>query len=590
MIKAQRPVSVSEDRASVKANAYDYHTPATRWPDSNYYRRLKHSLFFGLLISYLLPITLITIYFNHKFDIHIRKSSTLRLAAMTDSLRNTIDLFMQKRVVNIFNLFHLRTFSVEPSQALMDSYLANLLRGDDAFLDVGLIDPQGIQTGYTGPYPHLRAKDYSNESWYVALIDQSKSYIITDLYLGLRRQPHFTIGVKQLVDGAYYVIRCSIYPDKLQKLLNFPESDAEAFGYLTNREGIYQAVSPGLGDVLEPAQFSPSRGRESDVVEITFQGQSKLAAYAWLKEVPWCLVMLQPVSVFYRDMYGLRNTMMFGSTILVLVIMIIVGVIISRMFRWTESLVQDKAELKSQLYHANKLVSVGQLAGGVAHEINNPLAIIESESGLIRDMLNPDIDLEATPEAIIRELDEIDKAVHRAKGVTQNILSFVRKTDPQLVPCDINKLLDNVVSGIKEQEFKVSNITLIRDYSLDLPELMIDPDQLRQVLLNLINNASDAMTDGGTLTLRTRLDGDVLKTSVIDTGIGMSTETMERIFMPFFSTKKVGKSTGLGLPISLNIVEGFGGRMEVLSTPGRGTEFTIVLPISGKASEVKKIS
>jgi two-component system NtrC family sensor kinase len=275
--------------------------------------------------------------------------------------------------------------------------------------------------------------------------------------------------------------------------------------------------------------------------------------------------------------------MIVGSAFLVLVIMGIVWIIIRKVFHWTESLEQDRAELKSQLYHAHKLVSVGQLAGGVAHEINNPLAIIESESGLIRDMLNPSLALEASPEAIVRELDEIDKAVHRAKGVTQKILSFVRKTDPELVPCDVNKLFDDVVSGVKEQEFKVSNISLIKDYALDLPELMIDPGLLRQVLLNLINNASDAVAENGAITLRTRADGDFIKITVADTGEGMSPEKTEKIFMPFFTTKEVGKGTGLGLPISLNIVEGFGGRIEVRSTPGAGSEFTVVLPVSGKS-------
>lgn len=561
------------------SRASDPLPPAHQGPGRNYHRRMKHRLFIGMLIAYLIPITLLTIYFNYKFDTNIRESSKLQLTAVADSQRNTVDLFMQKKIVNVFNLFHMKAFSLEPGQAVMDSYLTNLMRADNAFVDVGLIDPGGIQTGYAGPYPHLRNKDYSHESWYQDLINQSKNYIITDLYLGLRRQPHFTIGVKQIVDGHYYVIRSSVYPAKLQNLLQFSEHGKDATGYLINREGIYQAASPGFGDLLEPAYYAPGMEKDADVVDIRFQGQSMLAAHAWLKEVPWCLVMLQPADVVYREMYGLRNAMIIGSAVLVLVIMGIIGVIIGRVFHWTESLEQDRAELKTQLYHAHKLVSVGQLAGGVAHEINNPLAIIESEAGLIRDMLNPALAMEASPEAIIRELDEIDKAVHRAKGVTQKILSFVRKTDPQLSPCGINKLLDDVVSGVKEQEFKVSNISLVRDYTPDLPELMIDPDLLRQVFLNLINNASDAVTVGGAITLRTRMEGDVVKITVADTGEGMSPEKTERIFMPFFTTKEVGRGTGLGLSISLNIVEGFGGRIEVRSTPGAGSEFTVVLPV-----------
>ncbi|MDF1590334.1 MAG: ATP-binding protein [Desulfobacterales bacterium] len=582
MTTSESGVSGSVGRTTEKNHASDPKPFTDPKPDKNYHRRLKHALFMGLLIAYLIPITLITIYFNYEFHANVRESSKLQLSAVADSQRNTIDLFMQKRIVNVFNLFHLKAFNLEPSQTMMESYLANLMRSDDAFVDVGLIDSSGIQTGYAGPYPHLRNKDYSQENWYKELISQSKSYIITDLYLGLRRQPHFTIGVKQIVDGNYYVIRSSVYPDKLQNLLQDSRHGKPASGYLINRDGIHQAVTPGFGDLLEPAAYVPGMEKDADVVAIRFQGQSMLAAHTWLKEVPWCLVMLQSIDVAYQEMVVLRNTMIIGAAVLVLVIMGIIWVIVGRVIHWTESLEQDRVELKSQLYHAHKLVSVGQLAGGVAHEINNPLAIIESEAGLIRDMLDPTLSLESSPEAIIRELDEIDKAIHRAKNVTQKILSFVRKTDPELVLCDINKLLDDVVSGVTEHEFTVSNITLVRDYAPDLPGLMLDPDLLRQVFLNLVNNASDAVSEGGIITLRTGMDGDVVKISVADTGEGMIAEKAEKIFMPFFTSKEVGKGTGLGLPISLNIVEGFGGRIEVRSAPGAGSEFTVVLPVSGK--------
>ena len=582
MTTTEARVSGSADRTCAARQASDLKSHTDPKPDRNYHRRLKHALFVGLLFAYLIPITLLTIYYNYEFNANVHESSKVQLSAVADSRRNTIDLFMQKRIVNVFNLFHLKAFNLEPSQTLMESYLANLIRSDNTFVDVGLIDSRGIQTGYAGPYPHLRNKDYSHEDWYKELIHQSKSYIITDLYLGLRRQPHFTVGVKQVVDGNYFVIRTSVYPDKLQDLLQDSGHGKQARGYLINREGIYQAVTPGFGGLLEPAAFAPDMGKEADVVAIRFEGQALLAAYTRLKEVPWCLVMFHSTAEVYREMYALRNIMLIGSAVLVLVIMGIIWVIVGRVIHWTESLEQDRVELKSQLYHAQKLVSVGQLAGGVAHEINNPLAIIESEAGLIRDMLDPSLALESSPGAIIRELDEIDKAVHRAKSVTQKILSFVRRTDPQLIPCDINQLCDDVVSGVKEQEFKVSNITLVREYAPDLPELMLDPDLLRQVLLNLVNNASEAVTEGGVITLRTRREGDFVKISVADTGEGMTAEKTEKIFMPFFTTKEVGRGTGLGLPISLNIVEGFGGRIEVRSTPGAGSEFTVVLTVSAK--------
>jgi two-component system NtrC family sensor kinase len=193
-------------------------------------------------------------------------------------------------------------------------------------------------------------------------------------------------------------------------------------------------------------------------------------------------------------------------------------------------------------------------------------------------MLDPQFGATATPQRITAALDQVDKAVFRARNITEKLLSFVRKSEHRMVPCSLNRLLDDVVGGVKEQEFRVSNIKLVRNYALDLPELMLDPDQMRQVFLNIINNAHDAINGSGKITLTTRHDNGTVSATVTDTGSGMTSERMQKIFMPFFTTKEVGKGTGLGLPISLNIVEAMGGRIEVQSMPGAGSSFTVVFP------------
>ncbi len=545
-----------------------------------YFRYLNRVLQIGLLIAYLIPITILTLYFNHKFNASLHESARLHLAAVAESQRNTISLYMQKRIVSIFSLFYEKDFSVTPSQEEMDNYLANLRKADEGFVDIGFIDPYGVQIGYAGPYPHLLGNDYSRENWYEELTNNPQSYIVTDLYLGFRRMPHFTIGVKQFINGGYYVIRTSLDPNKLHGFITTTSHGKQVDGFLINREGLFQAVDTEFGKLLEPAVFMPPEDKSADVTEITLNGQQMLLAYTWLKEVPWCLLMLQSKDIALQEMDSIRKNMILGSAVLVLALMIIIWLIVKRIVRWIETLEHDRAELKSQLYHTHRLVAVGQLAGGVAHEINNPLAIIASESGVIRDMLDERLGLEWTPEAIIKELDEIDKAVYRAKSITKKILSFVRRTDPKAVPCNVQQLLDDVVSGVKGQEFAVSNITVVRDFDSNIPEIMLDPDLIRQVFLNLINNASDAVTEGCTITLRTRLEGDWVKITVADDGMGMDAEQVQQIFMPFFTTKDVGKGTGLGLSISQNIVEGFGGRIEVESEPGVGSSFTVVLPVN----------
>ena len=540
---------------------------------------MKHILQMGFLIAYLIPISILILYFDGQFSSTIRESSKMQLAAVTESQRNSIDLFMQQLIVNIFNLFHLKDFSLDPGPEEMHYFLNNLIKANDAFVDIGFLTPEGIQVGYAGPYPHLLNKNYSQEEWYIELTTQPHSYVISDLYLGMRNMPHFTIAVKQLIEGQYYVIRTSVEPYKLYNFLETKSYGKRANGFLINRDGLYQAVDSSFGELLEPAVFIPPEKQDSAVVTTHFNGEQILLAYTCLRGVPWCLVMWQPMLVAKEEMHTIRRSILLGTAIMVLALVVMVWQVVNKFINWAGSLEHERAELKTQLYHTHKLSATGQLAGGVAHEINNPLAIISSEAGLIRDMLDPRLGMKCSPELIKKELDEIDNAVYRAKNITKKILSFVRKTDPRLTPCNLNDLLEDVVSGVKEQEFAVSNITLDRDYDPSIPSLMLDADMMQQVFFNLINNAGDALPEGGMITIKTRLEENWVEITIADDGIGMNPEQMQKIFMPFFTTKEVGKGTGLGLAISLSIIEGFEGYINIESKPGAGSAFHIWLPL-----------
>jgi two-component system NtrC family sensor kinase len=277
---------------------------------------------------------------------------------------------------------------------------------------------------------------------------------------------------------------------------------------------------------------------------------------------------------------------MASTAVIVVIILLGVWVITERLLQRGQATAEARERLQVELIHASKLASIGELAAGIAHEINNPLAIIGATSGVIRDLFDPQFNLQWTPDTIREELSTIDSAVARARGITQKLLNFSRKSPQRLVPTNVSKLLDEVVGGLKEREFQISNITLVRDYDPDLPDVMLDPDQISQVFLNLINNAGDAIEGSGTIHLSTRRDGRSIRVTVADDGVGMTSEVMQRIFLPFYTTKEVGKGTGLGLSVSLSIVESMGGRIEVQSVPGAGSSFTVVLPIH-EAEEVE---
>lgn len=545
----------------------------------SYFKKLKIRLGVGLMAAFMLPYAVFFAYFQFEFNATLKNTGRLNLEALSNSQKNTIDLFLQERVVNIFSLFHSADFNLNPSQNKMHNFLQDLRQVNDAFIDVGFLNTKGIQAGYAGAFPYLKDKNYSNESWFKTLVNQERHYYISNIYLGFRKKPHFTIAVRQIIDGKPYIMRSTLDPDKFYSFLQSINHEKEVESALINKEGLYQIVDPDRGELLGKSEYIPPANILSGVMEINDNGDPILIGFAWLKETPWALIVRQPLNIAHARMYQGRRIM---TILLVIVFFSIAGGIWfanGRLLSHAQIMVEKKDELRHQLFHASKLASVGQLATGVAHEINNPLAIIVSTSGVIRDMLNPEFDLNPSPEEIIKEIDTIDSAAFRARTITRQLLAFGRKHEPKLAPCNVNQVLDEVMTGLKEREFKVADIEIIRDYDPGLPEIMLDHDQIRQVFLNLVNNAGDAITGPGKIALTTARNYQDIQITIKDTGKGMSSEQLGKIFNPFFTTKEVGKGTGLGLSVSLNIIESVGGMIDVQSVEGAGSLFTISLPI-----------
>lgn len=544
-----------------------------------YFKKLKVRLGIGLLAAFMLPYAAFFGYFQFQFSQTLKNTGRLNLEALSNSQKNTIDLFLQERVANIFTLFHSVDFSLNPSQSEMQNYLQDLRQVDDAFIDVGFLNTEGIQTGYAGSFPYLKGKDYSNESWFKTLLNQKRHYYISNIYLGFREKPHFTIAVRQIIDGNPYIMRSTLDPDKFYMFLRSISRGKEVESALINKKGQFQIVDPDRGELLGKSDYIPPETIESGVTEISKNGDSILIGYAWLKETPWALVVRQPLKTAHAGMYESRRMM---SIILVVIFLgIAAGIWFAngRLITHAQGAAERSDELRHQLFHASKLASVGELATGVAHEINNPLAIIVATSGVIRDMLNPEFNLNPSPEEIVKEIDTIDSAAFRARTITKQLLAFGRKNEPRLIPCNVNHILDDIMSGLKEREFKVADIEIIREYDPGLPEIMLDHDQIRQVFFNLINNAGDAISGPGKITITTIRSDEDIHITIKDTGKGMSARQLREIFNPFFTTKEVGKGTGLGLSVSLNIVESLGGTIDVQSLEGAGSSFTVSFPI-----------
>ncbi len=541
-----------------------------------HYREMKRKNTVRLLITYIGPLLILIVYFFFQYDSLYNESRQLHLKAIAENQANTFDLFLSERLVNISNLIDDPKLDLPPSRPAMENYLDYLRRISEAFVDIGFFDSAGIQAAYAGPFPSLEKVNYSTEEWYLELKRRPKQYIISDIYLGFRRQPHFTIAVSRIIEDQYIALRATLEPDKIYEYIQSLEGANEVITSIVNHEGQYQVVTSHMVNPLTNAAFVPPRDVRHGVGEAKLEVAEVPYAYSWLKNADWALMVIwvnpQPGGFFA----GHRPKLMIISLAMLLLGLLIV---LYRARKVTDLYIESE-QTRAQLEHASKLASVGELAAGIAHEINNPLAAINEEAGLMKDLIDPQFGRDLTRDEISRRLDSIQESVFRCRDITRKLLGFVRQTDFDLRRHDLHGLINDVVDGILGPGMVISNIEIVKKYNLEIPEFTTDGNQLRQVLLNLIMNGIDALEGiPGQIVITTGRVEHNLYVAVADTGKGISPENMDKIFLPFFTTKGVGKGTGLGLSVSYGIIKSLGGRIEVKSSPGKGSVFTITLPL-----------
>ena len=233
---------------------------------------------------------------------------------------------------------------------------------------------------------------------------------------------------------------------------------------------------------------------------------------------------------------------------------------------------EDKLKLHNQLLHADRLATIGMLAAGIAHELNEPLGNILGFAQLAKKC--PGI-----PALAKGDLGKIEAASLHARGIIKKLLVFARQAPPQKTQVNLNQIVEDGLYFFEARCAK-EGIELVRLLSADLPEIIADPAQLNQLLVNLVVNALQSMPGAGKITVQTRFCNHNVNLIVEDTGTGMSKEVLDKIFIPFFTTKDIGHGTGLGLPVVYGIVTAHGGSVNVKSEPGCGTRFEIQLPVA----------
>jgi two-component system NtrC family sensor kinase len=445
-----------------------------------------------------------------------------------------------------------------------------------AVVDLGIIDDRGNQKCYAGPF-ELLGKNYKEQDWFRRVSWQG--VYISDVFLGHRQSPHFVLAIRYEGEGGRdFILRATMDTEKLREQLLLvglrPISDI----FIINRQGILQSPSRRYGGVLQkiPLPVPPKTGSAEVIDQLDPDGNQLIVGYAYIQHSQFVLMLVTPAAEVLGDWSSLQLQLiglLIASAVLILLVILIMSRKLARSLRRSDL---ARVQVFDRMEYTNKLSTVGRLAAGVAHEINNPLAIINQKAGLLNDRVSMGGDFPGKDQAK-KSIDSLLKSVDRCRTITHRLLGFAKHIEAHREDIDLEKLLSEVL-GFLEKEIKYSSVSVDWNIQEGLPEIKSDRGQLQQVFLNIINNALAAVKDEGRIEIAARrIDEGSVVVVVEDNGEGIPPENLKRIFEPFFTTKP-GEGTGLGLSVTYGIVQKLGGDIQVESQVGSGTRFQVVLP------------
>ena len=553
---------------------------------NRYYRSLQRNLVIAILLTAITPTVLVSIFILDAFRVSYKEKVHDHLDVLTRKHKRSIDIFLEEKLMDIRLLAKTNRFEELTNEVILNQTFNELQRAfDRSFVDLGVVDHQGRQIAYAGPL-ELTGVDYSGAKWFQQAI--SDPFFISDVFKGIRGAPHFIVSVRQERDGKPWILRATIDFGEFNNLVEFLRIGETGFAFILNATGQFQTkpISNVNTDELI-ALFNKENGLTERSHLLTRKsspdGIEVIYAMALLKGGDWLMAIQQDAADAFSDLRQTQRTVLFfiliGGLGIIAASLIVSNRLVNRISKADtekELAVRKKDMMSQQVIETGKLASVGELASGIAHEINNPVAIMIEEAAWIEDMLEEeDLTGSENEKELDRALTQIKTQGRRCKEITHKLLSFARKTDSRIVEISITDMLKEM-SYLSSQRAKYSNIEIRTCFEENLPPILASETEMQQVFLNIVNNALDAMEKtGGIITLGAKLTGNDIIVAVSDNGPGIAEANLARIFDPFYTTKPVGKGTGLGLSICYGIIKKIGGDIKVRSTKGEGATFEI---------------
>ena len=560
---------------------------------ARYYRSLLRNVVLTILFTAMIPTVAVSLFILNEFRSSYEKKAYDHLELLARKHKKNIDMFLEEKLMDIRLLAGAYSFETLRDEDTLYQKFSDLQRAyGRSFVDLGVVDHLGNQIAYAGPLD-LSGASYAVSNWFKKAM--ASPYFVSDVFKGLRGSPHFIIAVRQRHNENPWIFRATIDFAEFNNLVENLRIGQTGFAFILNKSGKFQTSANADVNTEKLIGHLKSTGlsdRPSSIFRMeNAEGKDVLYSVVSLKNGEWVMVLQQDFSEVLSDLRSTQKIAMLIILVGTLVIVATALLLSQRLIRRIsladeekQAADEEKEMMSQQVIETGKLASIGELAAGIAHEINNPVAIMIEEAGWIQDLLEEEEFKQGENLAEFnRALNQIATQGRRCKEITHKLLSFARKTDSRISDISINELLEEIVY-LSSQRTKYGNIDIQTRLAENLPTISASETEMQQVFLNLVNNAIDAMEkSGGTIQLTSKMVENEIVVEVIDNGPGVAEANLSRIFDPFYTTKPVGKGTGLGLSICYGIIKKIGGDIEAHSVKGEGSTFTVRIPMDNNS-------
>ncbi len=512
-----------------------------------------------------------------------------RTSQLISNSWQSVSLFLTERRSVLDFIAHDHTLETLKDSARLAGILDNLNKRFGGFIDLGVIDSNGKQINHSGSH-QMEGLDYNQQPWYREVLNHG--VYISDLVTGYRNEPHLDFAVKRnLPNGSFFVLRAALKPEQLRESIAQIEVGEKGDLFIINHEGMLQTPSRYYGPILSKLPLAvPEYAPKGKVFErINANRERIVIGYAYIPETPYILMMLKQEGEINQPWY--KTSWAFTAILATSVIMILLVTlgVATHLVNQIHEADQERVDTLHQVEYTNKMVSLGRLASGVAHEINNPLAIINQKAGHIKDIFTLTATYAKDPK-LIDLVDSVISTVQRCAEVTRALLNFARHLNLSVQTINLKEIIDEVKNVLtKAAEFR--SISVDVKVSEKLPPFESDRGKLEQIFFNLFNNAIGNMSDGGHLEIAARREGaKFISIAFSDNSRGIPEADLKHIFEPFFYLKTGEGGTGLGLSVTYALVQEIKGTISVQSQLGKGTRFNIRIPLDADQNNPKDSS